>query len=118
MKQGSPLSAEIRPFTSQQIAQLKRAFHQGALEASTALEHWLRVPTSMSIDAVDQYALENVTGILDQADAAVCMCLMEMQGTLNGHMLLAFDDASGLAVSDLLLSRDRGTAVEWGDLET
>lgn len=117
-QQESALSAEIRPFTAQQITQLEKAFHQGAVVASSALQQWFRVPTSMSIDAVDQLPLENVTGILDQADAAVCMCLMEMQGSLNGHMLLAFDDTSGLAVCDLVLSRESGTAVEWGDLET
>lgn len=118
MKLESPLSAETRPFSLQQIAQLERAFHQGALDSSTALEQWLRVSMSMSIDAVDQMALENVTGILGQADAAVCICVMEMQGTLTGHMLLAFDDASGLAVTDLLLSREPGTSVDWGDIET
>ena len=45
------------------------------------------------------------------------MCLMEMQGSLTGHMLLAFDDASGLAVADLLLRRQEGTADAWGDVE-
>jgi chemotaxis protein CheY-P-specific phosphatase CheC len=45
------------------------------------------------------------------------MCLMEMQGTLTGHMLLAFDDISGLALSDLVMAQERGTASEWGELE-
>jgi chemotaxis protein CheC len=42
---------------------------------------------------------------------------MQMQGTLEGQMLLAFDDASGLAMADLLLGRAAGTSEEWGELE-
>jgi chemotaxis protein CheC len=71
----------------------------------------------MTIDSVDQCRLEDATSVLGDGDSAVCMCLMEMQGTLTGHMLLAFDDPSGLALSDLLLARARGTTAEWGDVE-
>jgi chemotaxis protein CheY-P-specific phosphatase CheC len=112
------LSAQYRPFTDRHVAQLARAFHRGAAESSTALAHWLNAPTAMTIDSVDQCPLEDATRVLGAGDAAVCMCLMEMKGTLTGHMLLAFDDASGLAVTDLLLARPPGTAVAWGDMET
>lgn len=112
------MSVESRPFTERQIAQLERAFHCGAAESSAALERWLSAPTSISIDSVDQCPLEDATSALGEWDGAVCMCLMEMQGTLTGHMLLAFDDQSGLAVTDLLLARPRGTAAAWGDVET
>lgn len=100
-----------------QIDQLAIALHRGAAEASTALAQWLDAVTTMSIDSVDQCPLENATSVLGDGDKAVCMCLMEMQGSLTGHMLLAFDDASGLAVADLLLTRQEGTADAWGDVE-
>lgn len=105
------------PFTGPQLEQLERAFHRGAAESSAALGKWLSVPTSISIEAVDQCPLESATGILEEGEAAVCMCLMQMQGTFTGQMVLAFDDASGLAMSDLLLARPPGTAVEWGEME-
>ncbi len=71
----------------------------------------------MAIDAVDCCRLEDVTSVLGEGDAAVCMCLMEMQGTLTGHMLLAFDDASGFALGDLLLARSKGATRSWGEVE-
>jgi chemotaxis protein CheC len=111
------LSTESRLFSEHQISRLSQAFHRGASESSAALERWLNAPTTMSIDSVDQCSLEDAISVLGNEDGAVCMSIMEMQGTLNGHMLLAFDDDSGLALSDLLLSRPRETAVEWGEME-
>lgn len=105
------------PFTDQQIAQLTKAFHRGASEASTALAQWLHAPMSISIDAVDQCPLESALSVLGEGDNAVCMVLMEMEGLLTGHMLLAFDDVSGLGLSDMLLSRPKGTATSWEELE-
>lgn len=109
--------ADAWPLTEHQIVRMKSAFHSAAAEASAALQRWLSVPTTMSIDSVDQCRLEEAVGILGEGDSPICVCLMEMQGTLTGHMLLAFDDPSGLALSDLLLTRPAGTADGWGDTE-
>ena len=106
------------PFTERQIAELTKAFHCGAAESSTALAKWLNSSMTMAIDAVDQCPLEVAIGILGEGESTVCMCLMEMQGTLTGHMLLAFDDVSGLSISDILLTREPGTATDWGDVES
>ena len=106
-----------RPFNNEQIRQLSRAFHQGAAESSAALKVWLSVGTKVSIDAVEQCPLEEVTSVLDTTEEAICMCVMEMQGTLTGQMLLAFDDAVGLALADLVIGRPLGTSHEWNDLE-
>jgi chemotaxis protein CheC len=111
------LNEETFPLTKHQIEQLAIAFHRGALESSEALGRWLATPTSISIDSVDQCALENATNVLGESDETVCMCVMQMRGTLTGQMLLAFDDASGLAITDRLLSQAPGTAAEWRDVE-
>lgn len=111
------MSAEPRPFTDVQLTQLSRAFHRGAEMASLALQGWLQAPTAIAIDSVDQCPLQDATSVLGESDGAICMCLMEMKGTLTGHMLLAFDDPSGLALTDLVLQRSRGIAAEWGDVE-
>lgn len=111
------MSTKSGPFNEQQVSQLTKAFHRGAAESSSALAQWLNAPMNISIDSIDQCPLEIAIGVLGEADAAVCMCLMEMRGTLTGHMLLAFDDVSGLALSDMLMSRPPGTAAEWGEVE-
>jgi chemotaxis protein CheY-P-specific phosphatase CheC len=106
-----------QPFTPRQIAQLTNAFHRGAAESSLALGHWLNASVTLSIDAVDQCPLEVAISVLGAGENPVCVSLMEMEGTLAGHMLLAFDDASGLAIPDLLMTRVPGTSSQWSDLE-
>jgi chemotaxis protein CheY-P-specific phosphatase CheC len=105
------------PLTDLQLRQLTPALHRGAIGASSALARWLATPTTMAINTVDQCPLARAMQVLGEGDQAICMCLMQMQQSLTGHMLLAFDDASGLAVADLLLSRPAGTATSWGDVE-
>lgn len=111
------MSEASPPFTVSQLEQLERAFHRGAAEASAALTKWLSAPTTISIEAIDQCSLAGAAEVLGFGDAVVCMCLMQMEGTLTGQMLLAFDDASGLTMTDLLLVQAPGTAQSWGDME-
>lgn len=111
------MNEESQPFSSRQIEHLARAFHRGAAESSAALGSWLSAATTVTIESVDQCPLEHATSVLGDGDGAVCMCIMQMQGTLEGQMLLAFDDASGLAMADLLLGRPGGTSQEWGEME-
>ncbi len=100
-----------------EIERLAPAFHRGAREASTALAGWLNASLTMNIDSIDHCQLQDAMSILGDEETTVCVCLMDMQGTLTGHMLLAFDDSSGLALSDLLLARSAGTTSEWGEVE-
>ena len=39
-----------------------------------------------------------------------------MSGLLTGEMILAFDDASGLALADMLLDQPQGTTNEWTEM--
>lgn len=103
--------------TNQDLERLATAFHCGADEASSALTRWLNAPTRITVDAVDQCPLVDVAGLLGDPDSVVCVCLMEMVGTLSGYMLLSFDDANGLALADLVLERGMGAAREWGEVE-
>lgn len=105
------------PLTSRQITQLTPAFHRGAAESSIALGRWLNTAVTLSVDRVDHCPLDKAISLLDVEDQPVCVAVMEMQGTLTGHMLLAFDDDSGWAIPDLLLSRAPGTSVTWDEVE-
>ena len=103
--------------TSSQLQRLTEAFHAGAATASSAMQGWLMVPALISIDSADECPLDLATAVLSQSGDIVGMCLMQMEGTLTGQMVLAFDDLSGLALSDLLLGQPPGTATEWGEIE-
>ena len=112
------MTAPSRSLTVSQLAQLTKAFHRGAAAASSALGQWLSADLKMAIDGVDQCPLGAAISVLGAGDEAVCMALMGMEGSLSGHMLLAFDDISGLALSDLLLNRPAGTGIAWEAVET
>ncbi|WP_397570973.1 hypothetical protein [Schlesneria sp. T3-172] len=103
--------------TSGQLQRLTAAFHAGAATASKAIEGWLMVPAVISIDSADECPLDLATTVLSETGDIVGMCVMQMEGTLSGRMVLAFDDLSGLSLSDLLLGKEPGTAVEWGEIE-
>ena len=105
------------PLTSDQLELVTQAFHAGARTGSSAIQGWLSAPAEISIDSADECPLEMATAVLSQLGDVVGMCVMQMEGTLSGQMVLAFDDASGLSLSDLLLGNPQGTATEWGEVE-
>ncbi|MEM8884746.1 MAG: chemotaxis protein CheC [Planctomycetota bacterium] len=100
-----------------QVAALDRVLHDGAAKAATALGQWLGRPVTIDVDAVEQLPLADAADVLGAGDAPICFCEASLAGHLTGQLILAFDDASGLALADLLQSQPRGTATEWGEME-
>ena len=103
--------------SERQLAALEKAFRQGAADASDALARWLGRPSLICVESVEQLALHEATRVLGAGDKPVCFCAAEMNGGLTGELILAFDDASGLALADILLDQPLGTANAWGEME-
>jgi chemotaxis protein CheC len=103
--------------TGRQVELFGAALHQGAGEASHALARWIDRPTRISFDSFEQLTLDAATSVLGSSDEPICFCSAELTGRLAGHLILAFDDASGLALADMLLGKSRGTSTEWGEME-
>jgi chemotaxis protein CheC len=104
--------------THQQLEALGAAFQRGAAQASAALEGWLERPALITVDSIEQRALHEVANILGAGEEPICFCAAEMTGRLTGELILAFDDASGLMLADMLLNQPPGTAREWNEMET
>ncbi len=102
----------------EQLDAFRTAFHEGAAEASSALGRWIEKPTRISFDVVEQLPLEEATRVLGAEGEPICFCVAQMTGRLTGQLILAFSDASGLALADMLLGQPPGTADEWGEMET
>jgi chemotaxis protein CheC len=100
-----------------QIAAFRAVLHHGATEASEALHRWVNKPSRISLDAVEQLPLQSATTVLGDAAEPICFCVVEMTGLLTGQLILAFDDASGLALADTLLDRSTGSTIDWGEME-
>jgi len=107
------------PLSRGQLDVLTRVFHQGAAEASVALEKWLRLPSLMTIDAVDQVPLSDATTTLGTDAEPVCFCSMRMDGQLSGQLIFVFDENSGLMLADFVLGRAHTPSDRaWGEVET
>ena len=104
--------------SSKQLAALETAFHAGSDDASKALAKWIGRPFIIELDSLDQLPLEEATEILSAGEAPICFCSAEIEGALTGKMILAFDDASGLALSEMLLDQAQGTASAWTEMAT
>lgn len=102
--------------TTRQLSALTDLFRHGSDEASVALAQWLGRPARISIEQIEQVPLGEATGVLED-DGPVCFCAMGLRGRVTGELILAFDDASGLALADLLLGNPCGTSKAWGELE-
>jgi chemotaxis protein CheC len=70
----------------------------------------------VEIDSLRQIPLEEATTVLSKSEEPICFCAMEVQGIISGEMILAFDDASGLALADMLMDQPQGTSTDWSEL--
>ena len=95
---------------------LRRTLHAGSKNATIALSDWIGKPSVVQIDTVDQMPLQEATAVLPVGDEPICLCSMELVGMLSGEMMLLFDDASGLALVDMLTDQPMDTTTQWTDL--
>lgn len=119
---------------AKQLASLTGIVQQSADEATDSLSRWIGRAVKVSVDPLEETSLERALDLIGQNDSTVCACCMRVSGSLRGHLILSFDDASGLALRDALISGSLPTqdsqaaspaqpehpAAEaiWGELET
>ena len=107
-----------KSLSESQLQRLGKALHLGAGQASRAMATWLSVPSVVTFDSIDQLPISDAADVLGGAEQTLCFCSMEMTGCFTGQIILAFDDSSGLSLSDLLLDHPIGSATGWGEVET
>ncbi|MFN7876629.1 MAG: hypothetical protein ACK5PB_15020 [Pirellula sp.] len=90
-------------FTDRQLSQFTSLIRMGAAEASHAMSTWLERSISVEVDPVNQIPLAVASDQLGTADATLCACVMNVTGLLHGQLLFAFDEKSGLSLSETIL---------------
>jgi chemotaxis protein CheC len=103
--------------TQPQLAALTVVFGQGSEEASSALSRWLDRPACVTLEPLKQLTLAAASEEFPDPERPICCCVMDLTGRMSGHLLMAFDDSSGLALADLLLGEPIGTSTQWGEIE-
>jgi chemotaxis protein CheC len=103
--------------TGKQLAFVQTALHHGADEASAALSRWIGRPAHIDFDELEQLPIEEATSVLGASEEPISCCTAQMTGRLTGHLVLAFDDESGLALADMLVGQPRGHSRDWTEME-
>lgn len=110
------MSGQPNHLDEKHLAQIAKALHEGAAQASESLAKWIGKKSLVEVDSLEQLPLEEASELLAGGDDVVCFCTVEVRGALTGEMILAFDDASGFMLSDMLLEREAATAHVWDEL--
>ena len=103
--------------TAHSLSQQQEIFRHAAVEASAALSKWLGRPTTIAINKVAALPLPEAVGMLGAGDAPLVACAMHITGPFTGLLVLTCDDASGLALAEMILAGAGGSDGEWGDLQ-
>ena len=101
----------------QQLAALTIVFRHGEDEASAALSKWLGRPGASRSNRSNRFRSPRLQPCSVRPTSPICACAMAMHGRITGQLILVFDDASGLALADLLLGNPVGTTSLWGEME-
>ncbi len=109
---------DAKLLSASELAALQSSLHQGSANASRALARWIGKPTLVEIDSLQQLPLHEATAVLSSDVEPICFCAMQINGVIAGEMILAFDDASGLALADMLTDQPQGTTTAWTELAT
>ncbi len=96
---------------------IEGVFRQAAARASESLSKWLGRPTTIVIEDVASFPLDEAATVLGTGAETLCVCAMNVGGRVPGILALAVSDESGLAMADLLVGRPAGGSTEWGEIE-
>ena len=99
-----------------QLEQLGDLLQRGSHHVSEMLAKWIGKPSVVEIHSLDHLPLHKATEILGADGQPKCFCISEITGSINGELILAFDDASGMALADILLDRPMDTTKDWEEL--
>jgi chemotaxis protein CheC len=103
--------------TTRALSHQQDIFRHAAVEASAALSTWLGRPTTISINEVAALPLHDAVGMLGAGDTPLVACAMHITGPFTGLLVLTCDDASGLALAEMILAGAGQTDGGWGELQ-
>ena len=86
--------------------------------ASVAMKKWTEGHVSLTMDHLAQVPLEEAMDYANVADDLLTMVVFNIEGSLNGQLLLTFDNENGRALANSLIGKkapDEGE--QWSPLE-
>jgi chemotaxis protein CheC len=99
-----------------QLDALAALLQPGSHHASDMLARWIGKPSVVDIQSLENLPLDEAAELLGADGQPMCFCITEITGVITGELMLAFDDASGMALVDILLDQALGTTQEWTEM--
>jgi chemotaxis protein CheC len=96
---------------------LQGVFTTATNAASEAMSKWTNGELTLSLNRVDELALEEVAPALQVSDELLTMILLMLEGEDGGQLILTFDEENGRKLAASLLNREVCTDPEWSSLE-
>lgn len=103
--------------TEQQLETLTKIFREGAEEASRAGSVWIGRTAQITVQRLEQLDMGDAVAVLGASAEPISAGILSIKGGLTGALMLAFDDASGWELTDLLLELPAGSSTAWNELE-
>lgn len=103
--------------TERQLDAMTKIFREGAQDASRACSRWIGRTVEIVVQRVEQLDMGDAVAVLGASEEPISACIMTVSGLLAGRLMLAFDDSSGWAMTELLLELPAGSCSAWGELE-
>ena len=108
---------DIRTLKAIQLDALKEVANIGAGHAATALSQMIGGTIMISVPTINISRLEEIPPQVAEPDEPVAAVLMHMLGDLTGRTMLVFPRQSALRLAELMLHRDAGSSLEFGEME-
>ena len=108
---------DIRSLKAIQLDALNEVANIGAGHAATALSQMIGGTIMISVPTINISRLEEIPPQVAEPDEPVAAVLMHMLGDLTGRTMLVFPRSSALRLAELMLHRDAGTSLEFGEME-
>ncbi len=108
---------DFRNLKALQLDALREVANIGAGHAATALSQLTKRKIMISVPLITVTRIEEVPGLMGDADAPVAAVLMHMLGDLTGRTLLLFPEPDAKLLCDLLNKREIGTTTHFAELE-
>src|SRR5437879_12882012 len=101
---------DVRDLKALQLDALKEVANIGAGHAATALSQLTHRRIMISVPEINIARLEEVPGLIGDAQEVVAAVIMHMLGDLTGRKLLLFPETVARQLCDMLLKRPLGTS--------
>ncbi len=88
-----------------------------AYGASNALSKWFKRGVRLTSEGFQSVPLSAVAECAGPADSEVAAIHMNLEGDVDGDLLLIFPEKVGLQLVDIMIGAPAGTSVEFGELE-